>query len=178
MDARRQAKDRVDLIRVAGVPRGQGRAEAERACRQEHVLHRRIDRRAGRAAWVLAVLEAGDDPHRRLVVMVRQVFDRRVLALVAGGVGARRRRARRVARPDRFVVQTLVVDLHLLLDLGALDHQEPPALGIAAARRPLGRLQDLVDHLVRHRVGLEPPHRPHRAHDLENVGRFRHGVLL
>src|ERR1700704_36543 len=91
MGAGWQAENRVDLLAVAGMPRRQGRAEPERPGRQAHVLHRPIDRRAGGAARVLAVFEAGDDPHRRLVVMVGQVFDRGVLALVARRVGARRR---------------------------------------------------------------------------------------
>src|SRR5258708_2092810 len=49
MGAGRQAEDRVDLLAIAGMPRRQRRAEAERPRRQAHVLHRPIDRRAGRA---------------------------------------------------------------------------------------------------------------------------------
>src|SRR6266478_3863671 len=40
MGAGRQAEDRVDLLAIAGMPRRQGRAEAERPGRQAHVLHR------------------------------------------------------------------------------------------------------------------------------------------
>src|SRR5260370_1210676 len=90
-------------------------------------------RKSGTApSGVVAVFEARDDPHRRLVVMVCQVFDGGVLALVARRVGARRRRARRVARADVLVVEAGIIDLHLLLHLGVLDDEEAQALGVAA----------------------------------------------
>jgi hypothetical protein len=43
-----------------------------------------------------------------------------------------------------------------------------PAIGSRLAGK-----KDLADQLVGHRVGLQPPHRPHRVHDLEDVRRFR-----
>src|SRR5258708_5598660 len=82
----RDAHRGVDLLLVGDVPRRQGRAEPERPCRQQHVLHRGVDRRAGRACRIGAVLQTRDDPHWRLMVMIRQVFDGRMLTLVAGGV--------------------------------------------------------------------------------------------
>src|SRR5436309_4518896 len=99
----RQAENRIDLLAVSGMPRRQGRAETQGPRREAHVLHRPIDRRAGSAARVLAVFEAGDDPYRRLVIMIGQIFDRGLLALVARGVGARGRRARGITRSDGLV---------------------------------------------------------------------------
>src|SRR5437762_6495184 len=129
MGAGRQAEDRVDLLTVAGVPRRQGRAEAERPRRQAHVLHRAIDRRASGAARVLAVFEAGDDPYRRLTVMIGQVFDRGVLALVACRVGARRRGAAGVTRSDALIEQALVVELLFLLGLAVLVYAGRTSIG-------------------------------------------------
>jgi len=116
------------------MPRGQSRAQAQRAGRQQHVLHRRVDGRAdgmgrrGRRAG----LEARHDPHRRLVEMIGEIFHRPVLACEARRVGARRRRAGGVLRAAHLVIGALVIDLDRLLDFGILDHQEAPALGIAA----------------------------------------------
>ena len=87
---------------------------------------------ASHAAGVGAVLQAGDDPHRRLVVVIRQIFDRRMLALIAFLGRARRRRAAGIARADDLVVGALVPDLDRFLDLAILDHQEAPSLIVAA----------------------------------------------
>jgi hypothetical protein len=40
---RRDAHRFVALLRISDVPRRQGGSETERACRQQHVLYRRID---------------------------------------------------------------------------------------------------------------------------------------
>src|SRR3954453_4194667 len=54
LDAGREAQDRIDPLPIAGMPRRQRRAEAERADREQHVLDRRIDRRPRGAPRVLA----------------------------------------------------------------------------------------------------------------------------
>jgi F420-0:gamma-glutamyl ligase-like protein len=66
MDAGRQAEAGIDFLPVTGVPGRQRCTETKRASRQERVLYRWINRRAGRAIRVLSVLEAGHDPYRRL----------------------------------------------------------------------------------------------------------------
>src|SRR6516162_4038 len=122
MEARWNAHRLVDLLLVSDVPSCQGRAEPERTRRQQHVLDRGIDRRTRRSCRIGAIFEAGDDPRRRLVVVVRQVLDGSILPLITRGIRSWRRRARRVARPDHFVIGFLVIDLHLLLNFWVLQH--------------------------------------------------------
>ena len=86
-------------------------------------------------------------------------------------------------RPDDLVEQLFVIALYcLFLGDRVLEDEELPALGVAAARSRLAGRQDLEDKLVRHRVGLQPPHRPHRMHDVENIAAqrnvVRHVLLL
>ena len=169
MHAVRQAHRLVRLGGVANVPRGQGRAKAERTGREQHVLHRRIDRRAGGAARVRAVLQAGDDPDRGFVVMVGQVFHRTVLTKVFFLSDARGRLAGQVAGSDPLVEGALVDNLHRLLHRRVLDHEETPDLRVAAVRRTDAGLEDLVDHRIRHRIRLQPAHGAHGGHDLEDV---------
>ena len=75
MDARWQSKRCLRFLLELQIQRRQSRAEPERSCRQQHVLNRGIDRRAGRAGRGTA-FEAGDDPHRGLVNVCGQIFRR------------------------------------------------------------------------------------------------------
>src|SRR5438445_10188306 len=90
-----------------------------------------------------------------------------LVVLLAADTG--RRRALEIARPDDLVEGALVPDLYALLDLRVLDHEEPPALRVAPVGRAGAGLEDLLDQLVGHRVGLQSAHRAHRLHDLEQV---------
>src|SRR6516164_11614239 len=130
--ARRDTHRRIDLFLVRDVPGRQRRTEPESPRRQQHVLDCRINRRTRRTVRIRAILEAGDDPHRRLVVMVRQVLNGSILPLIARSIRSWRRRACRVARPDHFVIGLLIVDLHFLFDFRILQHQKAPALVVAA----------------------------------------------
>ena len=80
-----------------------------------------------------------------------------------------------------LVPGALVVGPDSLFDLCIADYQEAPALHVPAARRTHTRFQDHSDQFVRHRVGLQPPHRAGGPHDLEEVGGVRgcvrHSVL-
>src|SRR3984893_16546172 len=167
-----------DLCFISDVARRQGRAERERTRRQQHILHRRVDRRAGRARRIGAVLETGHDPHRRFVIVVRQVFDSSLLTAILARIRSRRRCAARITRPDHLVEGFLVIDLHLLFDLRVFQHQKAPALRIPPARRGLPRQEDLTDQIIGHRVGLQPPHRTQGMDDLEKARFFGHVVLL
>src|ERR1700719_761167 len=84
VEAGRDPHRGFDLLFISDVPRRQGRAEPERTRRQQHILHRRVDRRTGRASRPgdRAILEPGDDPHRRLVVMGCQVFESSVMTAI------------------------------------------------------------------------------------------------
>ncbi len=75
-----------------------------------------------------------------------------------------------VARPDHLVERLLVPDLHGLLDRRVLDHQEAPGLRVAAiGGARCRRRRILLDQLIRHRIGLQPPHRAGGADDFEYV---------
>src|SRR5207249_2767187 len=75
VNARREAERGFSFLLVKEVPRRQGGAESQRASRQQHVLHRWIDRRAGAARRRRrAFLEARDDPHGSFVEVIGQVF--------------------------------------------------------------------------------------------------------
>src|SRR5262249_4858558 len=79
VDAGRQPERGLGLLLVEQMAGGERRAEPERACGEQHVLHGRIDARAGGTVGLLAaVLDAGDDPHRGLV---------KVLGEILGGIG-------------------------------------------------------------------------------------------
>ena len=62
MDAGRQAECGLRFLLKLQIQRRQGRAEAERSRRQQHILNRWVDRRPGRAGRG-AAFEARDDPH-------------------------------------------------------------------------------------------------------------------
>ena len=130
---------------------------------------------AGGPVGIGAVLQVGDDPDRRLVEVIGEIGDNRVLAQIALLGDAGRRFAVEVARPDHLVESLLVPALHGLLDLGILDHQEAPFLRVAAVGRADAGAQDLGDHLVGHRIRLQSPHRAAGFYGLEQI---RHGVLL
>ena len=93
MHAARQAKRCVGFLLEEEMPGRERGAEAERACRQHHVLDGGVDGGAGHPVGIGPVLQAGDDPDRRLVEMVGQIFDRGMLAEVAflGDAGRRLR---------------------------------------------------------------------------------------
>ncbi len=110
--------------------------------------------------------------------MMGQVLHGRVLAIVGLAAHAGRRRALEVARSHHLVEGALVVRLHGLLDLGVLHDHESPALRVAAVGRAHAGSEDLRDQRIGHRVGLQPSHGPHRLHDLEQVARVGHAVLL
>jgi hypothetical protein len=59
------------------------------------------------------------------------------------------------------------VDRHLLLDLGVPDHQEAPALHVAAGGSGGTRLEDLPDQRFGYRIGFQSPHRAGGMDDLE-----------
>src|SRR5262249_15785636 len=130
---------------------------------------RRIDRCAGAAGRRRRLLEARDDPDRRLVEVIGQVLHGRVLSVVLLTGDARRRVALEIARSDDLVEGALVPDLYGLLDLPVLDDQEPPALRVAAVGRADAGLEDLADQLVRNGVGLQPARGAHVLHGLEEV---------
>ena len=179
MDSRRQSQDFLNFLGVAQVPAGQRRAQPQRAGRQQHILHRRVDGRAGGTGRRLCpVVLAGDNPHRRLVVVLGQVLHRVVLAAVSARGGTWRRLAAPVARAHHLVKGFLIPDLHPLLDAAVFDDQEPPALVGAAVGRPLAGLQDAQNQLVGNRVGFQPAHGAGGLHDVEQVGVFRHGANL
>src|SRR6516225_3457657 len=86
VEALRDAHRRIDLLLVCNMSCRQRRAEPERTRRQQHILHRRIDRRAGYPCRIGAVLEARYNPYRRLVVVIGQVFDGRMLSFMPHAV--------------------------------------------------------------------------------------------
>jgi hypothetical protein len=68
----------------------------------------------------------------RFVIVLGQIFHRRVLTDIALGGDPGRRGGTGVARAHHLVERALVDHLHRLLDLRILDHQEAPALRVAA----------------------------------------------
>jgi len=73
MDAGRQSERGLRLFLELQIQRRQSRTEAERSRRQQHVLHRRIDRRSGRARRI-AAFEARDNPDRSLMDVCGQIL--------------------------------------------------------------------------------------------------------
>src|SRR6516165_4060861 len=59
-------------------------------------------------------------------------------------------------RGDLFIPGVLVQAPNRLLDLVVSDDQEPPPLHISAAGSTYARFQDLSNHLIWHRVRLQP----------------------
>ena len=108
---------------------------------------RRIDRCAGRISRIIA-FQTGDDPHRRLVVMVGQVLVRRHLPQLLRLIRSGGRRAVAIAGPDDFVEQLFVIALHDFLAGMVFQHQKTPALSVAAIGSRLAGEQDLADQLV------------------------------
>jgi len=66
VDARWQSERGLRFLLELQIQRRQSRTEAQRSCREQHVLNSRIDRRTGRAGRG-AAFEARDNPHRGLV---------------------------------------------------------------------------------------------------------------
>src|SRR5438132_6318169 len=99
MHVGRQPECLFGLFLKPQVQCGQRRAEAERPCREQHVLHRGVDRGTGRARR-RGTLEARDDPHRRLMEMLGEVIRSREHALEALG-----------GRPGRWSAGAITVSL-------------------------------------------------------------------
>src|SRR5215469_14598162 len=127
------------------------RAEAERARREQHVLNRWIDRRAGPAHRCLT-FKAWNDPYRSLVDVRGQIFRRGQQPQELLPAHARSWFTGPIPWSDPLIPGPLVVGPHSLLDLRITDYQKPPLLHISAAWRTNTRLQDLSDQLIRHRV--------------------------
>lgn len=113
----------------------------------------------------LDVAVAGDDQRGGVGEVVALVLDGRdhppVCGLVhAWRVGPARRAEIRVHAPPPERLQP-----RDHLPVGHDDIVE--LLEIRPARGPHGRLDELLQQFVRHRVGPEPAHRPHRGHGLE-----------
>src|SRR5262249_26425461 len=77
---------------------------------------------------------------------------------------------------NHHVERSLVDGLNFLLDFGIFDHDETPMLYIAAGRCSQSRVDNLVDHVVRHRVWLEPTHCAHLVNRFEEPYFMRHTV--
>ncbi len=75
-----------------------------------------------------------------------------------------------IARADDLVPGALVEHRDRLLDRRVADHQEAPALHVAAIGGVGAGLQDLAEQRIGHRVRLQPAHRARGAHDFEQVG--------
>src|ERR1700730_3882615 len=154
--------------------------ETERARSEQHVLHGRINTGPGPAVGRLcAMLNASNDPNRRLVEMLGEILHGGGLApislripcpAISLGIHSRGRRARSVMRPDHLVEGALIPDLHCLLYGPVLDDEEAPLLRIRAIGRALSRLEDPIDDCIVYGVGLEAPHCPRRVDDLEKRG--------
>src|SRR5262249_56397778 len=99
-----------------------------------------------------------------------EIGNRGVLAQIALLGDAGRRLAADVAWADHLVERLLVPDLHRLLDLGILDDQEAPSLGVAAVGRANAGAQDLGNELVRHGIGLQTSHGAAGFDGFEHVG--------
>src|SRR5689334_23043498 len=84
-------------------------------------------------------------------------------------VRARCRFTRLIPWSNLLVPGSLVQRPDSLFDLRITDYQEPPPLHISAARCTDPRFQNLTDEFVRHRVWLQPPHRPGGPDDLEEI---------
>ena len=169
MRVRRQAEDRLDLLFEIEVQRRQGRAEADRARCEQHVLHRRIDRRTGPSGRGRGSFEARHDPYRRLVDMIGEVLCGAKHARKTLCAHSRGRRAGAIARRGLLVPGPLVIDRSRFLDFRVADHEEAPALHVAAARRRRAGLQDSPEQRLGHRVRLQTPHRARRMDDLEQA---------
>ena len=101
--------------------------------------------------------------------MLRQIFHRTMLAGIAIRHHPRRRSAGGIPRTDNLLECLLVPDLHGLLDCRVFDDQEPPFLGIPPIGRGSPGFEDLLDQLIRHRVRLQPPHRPRCSNDFKEI---------
>src|SRR5215472_5332345 len=168
----RQAEGGLHLHLKLQIKCRQGRAETEGARRQQHVLHRRVNRRTGGAGRGVA-FEARDNPDGSLMDVRRQMFcgvqqTQKSLAAHAWGwfTGP-------ISRRNLLVPCSLVIGADPLLDLRISDHQEAPALHISAARRADARFEYLPNEVTGHRVRLQPAHRPRGLDDLEQIGGIR-----
>jgi hypothetical protein len=126
----RQAECDLRLPPELQVQRVQCRAEAERSRRQQHILHRRIDGRAGRAGRG-AAFEARDDPDGSLVNAQPDIPPLRAAAESApGSCQGPVHQPDIVAQPAR-PRHACNKDLDRFLDLRIADYQEAPALVVS-----------------------------------------------
>jgi len=169
LDLEGDAEQLLHLPVAEAVDGRQAAADAERARRQHEVLHGRVDRGAGRQRRRHAVgRDAGEDQHRRLGQVLGQV-PRGGDHLPDRAVG-RRRGGVPVVRELQQLAPRLAVQLaQARARRGVADHDEAPALAVAAARRADRRVQDPAEHGVGDRVGREAPDGSLRGDDLEEV---------
>src|ERR1700732_466091 len=117
--------------------------ETERARSEQHVLHGRINTGPGPAVGrPCAMLNASNDPNRRLGEVLGEICPAGGLPPISLGIHSRGRRARSVMRPDHLVEGALIPDLHCLLYGPVLEDEEAPLLRIRAIGRALSRLED------------------------------------
>ena len=167
---------------------GEARAETERASGEQDVLHGGIDRGVDRlphqrlqrtlaADRALLVHEERHDEHGCLVQVLGEVRRRFDDAIHGGDADAfpwrHRRRHRHI-----HVERALVVALDHLASRGVFDDEEVPALTVRAGRGADRRVEDLVDQLVGHRIGLEIANGTAGMHRLEYADVVAHGDLL
>src|SRR3984893_15732798 len=153
--------------------------ETERARSEQHVLHGRTNTGPGPAVGRLcAMLNASNDPNRRLVEMLGEILHGGGLPPISLGIHFRGRRARWVMGPDPLAEGPLIPALHCLLYGPVLDDEEAPLLRIRAIGRALSRLEDPIDDCIGYWVGLEAPHCPRRVDDLEKLGAVGHEIHL
>ena len=132
---------------------------------QRHHGHRRVDRpvrrrpRRGRAAEpACRLVRLRVAVEVRLRVGERQGDHRRVEQAGEGEAAALVGRERDVPEPRRLV---------------ARQHDEVPALGLAGAGCARGEVDELVEQLVRDRIGPERPRHPPPADDVGEVAQVR-----
>ena len=178
----------MQLRHVDG-PARDHRADAVRARGQHHVLRPAEDRGA-RAARVAplpprsgAAEEHGEDDHRRLVQMERQVPHRPVVLggqpvvdLLVDRVGAgldaaRVGQGRFVDAAVGVVVLLLEPDGDLALRLRVADHDPAPVLAVGAGRPADRGVEDRPQHVFGNRIGLEAADRSRRVDRLEGADR-------
>ena len=164
LHVRGNAEQGLDLALEHRVDGRQRRAESERACRQQEVLHGGIDRRSGQE-------RARPDGLLRNVFVAHKNQDRGI-SHVEGQMGDRlvdlpRQSGDRLLADACLLTRPAIVVPDLLLRLGVADDDETPWLRVPPTWSADRRLEDALNGLVRHRNVREPADRPLRVHGLE-----------